>query len=170
MKIGVPSPYYQPPAICPCHTPNDSNRHHMISPNIIFPSLPWSARGFVPSLLRPKPSGTVYFSSLKWFTRFPCITFCVIWFGPFVCGGKIRRSSSGTWIQLQLTSCLLGPYTLLSTLVSVPPLNTKYQVRKYIRRAAKIIYFYRAYIITFLDVWQEETGLWIHSSNYTSFF
>ena len=146
MEIGVPSPYCQPPAICPCHAPNDSNRHHapylfMISSNIIFPSLPWSARGFAPSLHRPKPSGPVYFSSLTWFTLFPCITFCVIWFDLLACGGKIRRSSSDIFIQHHLTSCLLGPNTLLSTLVSLPPLNTKYQVRKSIWRAAKIIYF-----------------------------
>ena len=175
MEIVVPSPYCQPPAICPCHATNDSNRHDtpylfMISPNIIFPSLPWSAPGFVPSLHRPKPSGPVYFSSLTWFTRSPYVTFCLIWFDSFACGEKFRLSSSGTFVQLHLTSCLLGPNTLLSTLVSLPPLNMKYHVRKYIWRAAKITYFYRAYIITFLDIWQEETGLWTHSSNYTSFF
>ena len=50
------------------------------------------------------------------------------------------------------------------------PLNTKHQVQKYIGRAAKITYFYRVYIIIFLDIWGEETGLWAHRSNYISFF
>ena len=83
MEIGVPLSYYQPPAICPCHAPKDSNRHHtpylfIISPNIIFPSVPWSTSGLVPSLHRTKPPGPVHFSSLTWFTRFPRIKFCVI--------------------------------------------------------------------------------------------
>ena len=91
----------------------------MISPNIIFPSVPWSESGLVPSLHRPKPSGPLHFSSLTWFTRFPLITFCVIWFDPFACEGKIRRFSSGTFIQPHLTSCLLSPNILLSTLASL---------------------------------------------------
>lgn len=115
MEIGVLSPYCQPSDIFSCHGPNDSNRHlktylFLISPNIIFPSVPWSESGLVPSLHRPKPSGPVHFSS---------VTFCVIWFDPIACGGNIRRSSSGTFIQLHLSSCLLGPNTLLSTLVSL---------------------------------------------------
>lgn len=91
----------------------------MISPNIIFPYVPWSASGLVPSLHLPKPSGPLHFSSLTWFTHFPRITFCVIWFDPFACEGKIRRFSSGTFIQLHLTSCLLSPNTLRSMLPSL---------------------------------------------------
>jgi hypothetical protein len=91
----------------------------MISPNIILPSVSWSASALAPSLHRPKLSGPVHCSTLKRLTRFPRITFCVLSFDPFARRRKIRRSSSGTFMQLHLTSCLLGQNSLLSTLVSL---------------------------------------------------
>lgn len=176
MEIGILSPCCQPPAICPCHAENDSNRHLTTLFIYVMSQYYFSILALVSKWSRSFNTSTKTLWACAFLFSHMIYTFLAHHILRDLIWPDLLRRKNPTFLTIQF-------YTAPSHFLSLrskhsPQLagifilhsirNTKLQ--KYIWRAANIIYFYRAFILKFLDIRREETRLWTYRNNYTSFF